>query len=183
MGNREKVATGLHVCPIKIKVAFCVHTATDRRGGEHLWVSSHPSALDGQNLLGDHPPRELMQWKILRLSILMPISALWRPLCGTNLSPPRSVDRPKSQKIYISLTFQLLIRILSLSWSPASYTYLHSNPSARWSNDMSVGAHVKWAGTVFCILQTWKFITEKTKRAVKVSYNHWEMGAWKLCLL
>lgn len=89
-------------------------------------LSVHLNSLPGCTAPAWEPSGELMQRKVMDLAHWcpsLPCECLSR---DKHLSPPGSVDRPKSTEILICLAFQSPIRLLSLSWSPASYTYLHS---------------------------------------------------------
>lgn len=156
----------------KVNMAFGMHTAADRRRGEHSWVSSRPSATcKGTTCQGSW-----CKGRLLRLSTLMSFFAPWIPLCGTNISLLPAVLTDPGPRWYKSVQHS--------NSSSEFFPYLGSSqlqlspflPFARQWNDTSVGAPVKGAGTVLFILQTWKLISWRTRSPMKAF--HPNTGKW-----
>lgn len=179
VGKRGREARGLHVRLMKGQCGrWYAHSHWQKKGRTFLGFLSSLCHLQG-----DHLPRELRQRKVIRLSTWCP--SLPHEYLSVGQTSPSSWQCWQIQvqgDINLSdipIAHQnsfLILEFSQLQLSP-------SLPFARQWNDTSVGAPVKGAGTVLCILQTWKVFSGGARGAMKAFQP--DTGKWgsaKLCL-
>lgn len=135
---------GLWLCTQKRRRTLLVFTST-------LW-------LDAQHLLGSDS-REQMPMKVIRLSTLMPIFALWMPLQGQTFTSFWQCGQDWVQRDTDLSGFPTAHQIPFLILKSSQLKLSPFRPSSLQTNDTPAGPLVRNAGFVLHVAQTWRVIT------------------------